>query len=52
MSKIILTAAIVLSVGILSVIKTNTPDTNEKTTSLQIEKVSVNTRIAVLATAD
>jgi len=52
MSKIILTAAIVLSVGILSLIKTNTPSTTEKLSSLQIEKVSVNNGVAVLATAD
>lgn len=52
MSKIILTAAIVLSVGILSLIKTTTTDTNEKTASIKIEKVSVNSRVAVLATAD
>ncbi|MGY3212762.1 hypothetical protein [Mucilaginibacter sp. HD30] len=52
MSKIILTAAIVLSVGILSLIKTITPNTTEKATSLQVEKVSVNNGVAVLATAD
>jgi Tfp pilus assembly protein PilV len=52
MSKIILTAAIVVSVGILSLIKTNTTTISEKTTSLQIEKASVNSRVAVLATAD
>ena len=52
MSKIILTAAIVLSVGILSLIKANTNTIVEKPTSLQIEKVAVGSRIAVLATAD
>ena len=49
MLKVILTAAIVLSVGILSLVKTTTP---EKTARVQLEKVSVDSRMAVLATAD
>ncbi|MFD2145975.1 hypothetical protein [Mucilaginibacter antarcticus] len=49
MLKVVLTAAIVLSVGILSLIKTTTP---EKTAPVQLEKVAVGSRIAVLATAD
>ncbi|MDB5029658.1 hypothetical protein [Mucilaginibacter sp.] len=48
MLKAILTAAIVLSVGLLSLIKTTTP---AKTTSVQLAKVMINSR-TVLATAD
>jgi hypothetical protein len=49
MLKVILTAAIVLSVGILSLVKT-TP--SEKSAPAQLEKVAANSGVAVLATAD
>jgi len=48
MLKIIITAAIVLSVGILSLIRTTTP---EKTEPAQLAKVMLDNR-NVLATAD
>jgi hypothetical protein len=47
MLKVILTAAIVLSVGILSLIKTTAP---EKTAPVQLAKVMIDSR--TLATAD
>lgn len=50
MSKFILTTALVLSIGIVSVIKSN--DTKEKNAPVQIEKTLNNSRVAVLATAD
>jgi hypothetical protein len=49
MLKVVLTAAIVLSVGILSLVKTTTPD---KAAPVQLEKVAVDNRMAILATAD
>ena len=49
MLKVILTAAIVLSVGILSLVKTTTP---EKTAPVQLAKIMVDNRVGVLATAD
>jgi hypothetical protein len=49
MLKVILTAAIVLSVGILSLVKTTTP---EKNAPVQLSKVVANNGVAVLATAD
>lgn len=49
MIKLILTAAIVLSVGILSLVKTNNP---ERSAPIQLEKVAANSGVAVLATAD
>ncbi|MES2810529.1 MAG: hypothetical protein V4619_17980 [Bacteroidota bacterium] len=49
MLKVISTAAIVLSVGILSIVKTTTP---EKPAPVQLEKVAVDSGIATLATAD
>jgi len=52
MSKIILTIAIVISVGIFSLIKTNTAASNAKTTTLHIQKVSVSNGVPTLATAD
>jgi hypothetical protein len=48
MLKVILTAAIVLSVGILSLVKI----TPEKNAPVQLEKVAANAGVAVLATAD
>ncbi|MDB5004629.1 MAG: hypothetical protein JWQ34_2854 [Mucilaginibacter sp.] len=48
MLKVILTAAIVLSVGILSLLKTTTPS---KSSTVSIEKLMVDNR-TVLATAD
>ncbi|MDB5157080.1 MAG: hypothetical protein JWR50_1787 [Mucilaginibacter sp.] len=48
MLKVILTAAIVLSVGVLSFLKTSTP---EKQATASVAKVMMDTR-TVLATAD
>ncbi len=48
MLKVILTAAIVLSVGILSLLKTTTP---VKVSTHSVEKLMVDNR-TVLATAD
>jgi len=49
MLKVVFTAAIVLSVGILSLVKTSTP---ERKAPVQLERVAADSRIAILATAD
>ena len=52
MSKIILTIALVLSVGIFSLLKTNVIPANEKTAAMPVEKLSAGNGMAILATAD
>ena len=51
MLKVIFTAAIVLSVGVLSFLKTSTT-TVEKPVTESLAKAMVNSRANILATAD
>ncbi|GAA4087709.1 hypothetical protein [Mucilaginibacter panaciglaebae] len=51
MLKVIFTAAIVLSVGVLSFLKTSTP-TVEKSATQSLAKAMVNSKANLLATAD
>jgi hypothetical protein len=49
MLKVVVTAAIVLSVGVLSMVKTSTP---EKPVPVKLERVATDSGVPVLATAD
>lgn len=52
MLKLIFTAAIVLSVGVLSLLKTSTSNAAVKPATESLAKAMVNTKANVLATAD